>query len=80
MTKSFINFDGISTKQTLAVVPRQVTVEDQAQGAKPIVLTCYACLFPGLGRKVACVPTSRGLFYRPMGKVICLVFPMFSGL
>jgi len=38
---------------------------------------CAYSLFPGLGRKVACVHAPRGLFGQPMGKVICLVFPMF---
>lgn len=77
MINSFINFDGISTSQTLPVPLQQVTVEDGAQGAKPIVLTCHVCLFPGLERKVACVPTPRGLFCQPMGNVIYLVFPTF---
>lgn len=41
--------------------PQQVTVEDGAQGGKLIVLPCYVCLFPGLGKKVACVPTPKSL-------------------
>lgn len=42
-----------------------------------LCLLAMSVSFPGLGRKVACVPTLRGLFYQPMGKVIYLVFPMF---
>lgn len=46
--------------QTLLGPPQQLTVEDGAQGAKPIVLTCYVCLFPGLGGKVSGVSPLGG--------------------
>lgn len=50
----------MSTSQTLPVPPQQVTVEDGARGAKPIVLTCYVCLFPRTGKKSSLCSYSEG--------------------
>lgn len=56
MINSFIILNGISASQSLPVgsahnpgLPQQVTVEDGAQGAKPVVLTyvCLSLLRPG---------------------------------
>lgn len=67
----------MSTSQTPPGLCQQVTVEDGTQGAKPVCLLVFVCLFPGLGGKESCVPALGGVFYQPTGRITYLVFPMF---